>query len=139
MSIFGQLADKSWATQGVVGEINDRSRGSGPAAKTMLGFFLAVLTSMFFLFVIGYRMRMAMPDWEPIADPGLLWFNTGLLVLSSMFMQRAKLAAQESKLSAVRNNLSAAGILAAGFLVGQYLAVRQSKEFGPVRHVRYCE
>ncbi|MEJ2138399.1 MAG: cytochrome-c oxidase [Gammaproteobacteria bacterium] len=122
MSIFRQLTEKSWATQGVVGEINDRSRGLGPAAKTMLGFFLAVLTSMFFLFVIGYRMRMAMPDWEPIADPGLLWFNTGLLVLSSLFMQRAKLAAQESKISVVRNNLSVAGVLAAGFLIGQYLA-----------------
>ena len=76
MSIFKQLTDKSWATQGVIGAINDRSRGPAPAAKTGLAFFLAVLTSVFGLFVVGYRLRMAEPDWVPITDPGLLWFNS---------------------------------------------------------------
>ena len=122
MSIFKQLTDKSWATQGVIGAINDRSLGPGPAAKTGLGFFLAVLTSVFGLFVVGYRLRMAEPDWVPIADPGLLWFNTVLLILSSIFMERAKHATAKGQIAAVRNNLTVAGLMTVGFLVGQYLA-----------------
>ena len=109
-------------TQGVIGAINDRSLGPAPAAKTGLGFFLAVLTSVFGLFVVGYRLRMAEPDWVPIADPGLLWFNTALLIFSSVFMERTKHAAVKGHITAVRNNLSVAGMLAIGFLVGQYLA-----------------
>ena len=98
MNIFKQLGEKSWATPGLTGEINDRSRGAGPAAKTMLRFFLAVLSSMFLLFAVGYRMRMAMPDWVAIADPELLWLNTALLIVSSIFMQRARSAANEARI-----------------------------------------
>ena len=122
MSIFRQLTDKSWATQGVVGAINDRSLGPAPAAKTGLAFFLAVLSSMFALFVVGYRLRMAEPDWVPIADPGLLWFNTALLILSSVFMERTRHAVTKGKITSVRNNLTMGGLLAVGFLVGQYMA-----------------
>lgn len=130
MNIFAKLSEKSWATPGEVAEIHDRSRGTGPAARTMLAFFLAVLTSMFFLFVVGYRMRMAMPDWDAIADPELLWLNTALLIVSSLAMQRAKLAAKSGKIGKVRSNLSFAGLAALGFLVGQYLAWGQLNEAG---------
>ena len=130
MSIFAKLGEKSWATPGEINEINDRSRGPAPAAKTMLGFFLAVLTSMFFLFVVGYRLRMSLPDWDAIADPGLLWFNTALLVLSSVFMQRAKLAARDGKIFAIRNSLTIAGALAVGFLAGQYIVWGQIHDAG---------
>jgi cytochrome c oxidase subunit 3 len=130
MNIFKQLGEKSWATPGLTGEINDRSRGVGPAAKTMLRFFLAVLSSMFLLFAVGYRMRMAMPDWVAIADPELLWLNTALLIVSSVFMQRARTAAIEARISGVRNNLTVAGALAVAFLFGQYLAWGQLHNAG---------
>ncbi len=122
MNIFKILGDKSWATPGVVGEINDRSVGPGPTAKTGLRFFLAVLTSMFFLFIVGYRMRMQLADWQPLADPAVLWLNTLLLVLSSFALQRAKNAAERGTIGAVRTNLTAAGILTFTFLFGQYFA-----------------
>lgn len=130
MSIWKELTDKSWATQGVIGQINDRSLGRGPAAKTGLAFFMAVLTSMFFLFVIGYRLRMTEPDWVAIADPMILWLNTALLLFSSIAMQRARNAAQQSAITGLRNNLTVAGALASGFLVGQYLAWRELQELG---------
>lgn len=130
MSIFKQLMDKSWATQGVAGEINDRSLGPGPAAKTGLRFFIMVLTSMFFLFIAGYRLRMAEADWQPIADPMILWLNTGVLVLAGVFMQRARDAAEQGLISRVRNNLTTAGLLTIAFLVGQYLAWQQLSEAG---------
>jgi cytochrome c oxidase subunit 3 len=130
MSIFKQLTDKSWATQGVVGEINDRSLGSDSTAKTGLSFFLAVLTSMFFLFVMGYRFRMAEADWQPIADPAILWLNTAVLILAGFVMQRARNAAQQGLVDKVRSNLTTAGLLTIVFLVGQYLAWQQLSAAG---------
>jgi len=130
MSIFKQLTEKSWATPGVAGDINDGSRESDPAAKTGLSFFLAVLTSMFFLFVMGYRFRMEAADWQPIADPVILWLNTAVLILAGFVMQRARNAAQQGLVDKVRSNLTAAGLLTIVFLVGQYLAWQQLSAAG---------
>lgn len=122
MSLFAKLAEKSWLTPSVAGDADDQSIPAEPAAKTGLAFFIAVLTSMFFLFVVGYRMRMAEPDWVPVSDPQLLWFNTGVLILASIAMQSAKAGAAEGKITRVRNWLSAAGALTIAFLIGQYAA-----------------
>ena len=130
MSIFKQLTEKSWATPGVAGEIPDRNQESDPAAKTGLSFFMAVLTSMFFLFVMGYRFRMEAADWQPIADPAILWLNTAVLMLAGFVMQRARNAAQQGLADKVRNNLTAAGLLTIVFLVGQYLAWQQLSTAG---------
>lgn len=130
MSFFANLLDKSWATQGVVGEINDRSLGIAPAAKTCLNFLMMVLTSMFFLFIVGYRLRMAEADWQPISDPVLLWANTAVLIIAGVLMQRAREAATESKIRQLRNNLTLALLLTAAFLVGQYFAWQQLSAAG---------
>jgi len=89
-----------------------------------------VLTSMFFLFIMGYRFRMEEADWVAIADPGLLWLNTILLILSSVFMQRAKAAADRSSIVEVRNNLTIGGLLGIIFLVCQYMAWRELQAAG---------
>ena len=122
MSLFSKLAEKSWLAPGMPGEFEGRTFQPEPAAKTGLAMFLAVLTSMFFLFVVGYRMRMMQPDWVPIADPGLLWVNTALLIASSVMMQRAKNAAEEGLFAKVRDNLSMAGVFTIAFLIGQLVA-----------------
>jgi cytochrome c oxidase subunit 3 len=121
MNIFKELGDKSWATPGAIGEITERSSGAKPAEKTGLNFFLAVLTSMFGLFLVGYRMRMDLPDWVPLNDPQLLWFNTGLLILSAIAMQLAKNAANRGQIGGVRLHLTLAGVLTVAFLIGQYV------------------
>jgi cytochrome c oxidase subunit 3 len=121
MNIFKELGDKSWATPGAIGEITELNSGPKPAAKTGLNFFLAVLTSMFGLFCVGYRMRMDLPDWVPLNDPQLLWFNTGLLVLSAIAMQLAKNAANKGQIGGVRLHLTSAGVLTVAFLIGQFV------------------
>jgi cytochrome c oxidase subunit 3 len=130
MSIFKQLTEKSWATQGVIGEIHDRSLGPGPAARVGLRFFIMVLTSMFFLFIAGYRLRMQEADWQPIADPSILWLNTALLIAAAIVMQRARIAAEQGSITRIRNNLTAAGVLTIAFLIGQYFAWQQLSEAG---------
>ena len=122
MSLFSKLTEKSWLTPGVVGDVHDHREVQGPAAKTALTMFMAVLTSVFFLFVVGYRMRMAEPDWVPVSDPGLLWVNSAALILASVFMHQAKRAVADGKIKAVQHALTLAGFFSIAFLVGQYTA-----------------
>ena len=76
-----------WAEEGPIGKHHAGGALSIPAAKIGLIVFLAVATSLFSLFVSAYFQRMEYGDWSPLPEPGVLWFNTGLLVLASVFFQ----------------------------------------------------
>jgi len=91
-------------------------------AKIGLWVFLAVITSFFGLFISAYGMRMDVGDWRPLVLPRLLWLNTGMLVLSSVAFQRTRNAAARGDVKAVRTGLAASGLLALGFVVGQFTA-----------------
>ena len=90
----GSQPSPGWKT----GPIDD-SRGafSLPTAKLGLGVFLAVVTVLFMLLIIAYAVRMALEDWRPAPPPRLLWLNTGMLVLSSVAMQWAQIAARRGE------------------------------------------
>jgi cytochrome c oxidase subunit III len=103
---------------------------SGPSidthAKTFaLITFLAVATSLFALFISAYAMRMHMPDWLPMDEPGLLWINSGVLVAASIVYHWTRSAAIKGRTAALKPGLSIAGILTFAFLVGQLVAWRQ--------------
>ena len=57
--------------------------------------------------------------------PALLWFNTGVLVLSSLALQWAHVAARRDDIDGVIVGLCAGGASAVTFLIGQLLAWRQ--------------
>ncbi len=130
MSILGKLAEKSWLTPSAAGDGVDMNTGPEPAAKTALALFIAVLTSIFFLFAVGYRMRMHQPDWEAISDPGLLWINSVALVLASVCMHFARKSALSGDIRGVRYALTLAGALSIAFLVGQFAAWGILRESG---------
>ncbi len=83
---------------------------------------LAVVTSFFGLFISAYNMRMMLADWQPIADPNLLWLNTVLLFLSSAAFQWTRGAAEQGNAARTRLGLVVAGLFAFAFLYGQLLA-----------------
>jgi cytochrome c oxidase subunit 3 len=92
-------------------------------SKTVgLATFLAVATSLFALFVSAYTLRMQMQDWIPLAEPDILWINTGVLVLASIVFQWTRGAAIGDRTSAVRIGLTLSGALTILFLFGQLLA-----------------
>ncbi len=93
-----------------------------PRTKVALGVFLAVVTSLFALFVSAYAIRMEYGDWRPMPEPTLLWVNTGILILSSVFLQMAWNAAKAGNLKTVRFGIAGGGALAVGFIIGQVLA-----------------
>src|SRR5260370_36066911 len=67
------LAAKPWLEEGVAADLREDSTSSLPPAKIGLGVFLAVVGSLFALFISAYSMRMNMVDWRgpPLPQPRL--------------------------------------------------------------------
>jgi heme/copper-type cytochrome/quinol oxidase subunit 3 len=64
------LAAKPWLEEGVTVDLREDSTSSLPPAKLGLGVFLAVVGSLFALFISAYSMRMNMVDWRALPVPG---------------------------------------------------------------------
>ena len=125
-----RLTAKPWLEEGPVTDFPGTDAMSLPAAKLGLGVFLAVAGSLFALFISAYSMRMNMVDWRAMPVPRLLWFNTGVLVLSSVALQWAYVAARRDDIDGVVVGLYTGGISAVVFLVGQLLAWQQLRVSG---------
>jgi hypothetical protein len=125
-----RLTAKPWLEEGSIDDFPGTGAMTLPAAKIGLGVFLAVATSLFALFISAYSMRMNMVDWRALPVPALLWFNTGVLVLSSVALQWAYVAANRNNMDGVIVGLCAGGASAITFLVGQLLAWQQLRDAG---------
>ncbi|RJG43481.1 cytochrome c oxidase subunit 3 [Mesorhizobium sp. DCY119] len=119
-----RLMSKPWLEQGSAGAFPGTESGSMPPAKVGLGVFLAVVGALFALFTSAYFMRMGLSDWRPMPVPKLLWLNTGMLVLSSVALQCALVAARRKDIRMVRLGLITGGLTALAFLIGQLQAWR---------------
>jgi cytochrome c oxidase subunit 3 len=82
-------------------------RASLPAAKIGLGVFLAVVGSLFALFVSAYSMRMQLIDWRSLPCPGCCGSTPGA-DLSSGALQWAQVSAHRND-SGVLTGLLAGG------------------------------
>lgn len=96
-----------------------------PPQAVGLGIFMAVVTSLFALLASAYHMRMKLPDWSHVPLPGLLWFNTALLVLASGALSSACRSLAGGARSALRRDLLGGSLLATAFLAGQWLVWSQ--------------
>ena len=111
-----------WAEEGAIGQHHAGGALSIPAAKIGLLVFLAVATSLFSLFISAYFQRMDYGDWTPLTEPGVLWVNTGLLLLGSVFFQRARNAVIRDQINGVKINLLIGGLFTFAFIAGQLWA-----------------
>ncbi|MFP6809016.1 MAG: cytochrome c oxidase subunit 3 [Pseudomonadales bacterium] len=116
---------KPWLLEGTKLDTRDDIGNIGPSARTALIVFLAVVTSMFSLFISAYFMRMALGDWQAVNEPQLLWFNTVLLILGSISIHWCSRAAASANLSTVRITLLSTGLFTCAFIFFQLLAWRQ--------------
>jgi cytochrome c oxidase subunit 3 len=127
--LVNKLRVRPWEAQALA------PAGSGfdavPPKRIGLWIFLAVITSLFCLFVSAYYMRMGSHaghgggDWAAVSDPPILWLNTLLLILSSVAMQSARAAVTLGQPEQTKSRLLAAGLLTGAFLIGQFFAWRQ--------------
>lgn len=125
-----RIAAKPWLEEGLAGELPGTGALSIPAVKVGLGVFLAVVGALFALFISAYSMRMGMSDWRSVPMPRLLWPNTGMLIMSSVALQWAVVAARRGDEDVVRVSLLAGGFFAVAFLAGQLWVWRQLEESG---------
>ena len=125
-----RLTAKPWLEEGPISDFPGTDTMTWPAAKIGLGVFLAVASALFVLFISAYSMRMAMVDWRALPVPRLLWFNTGVLVLSSVALQWSYMAARRHDGDGAMAGLLAGGASAIIFLAGQLLAWQQLNAAG---------
>ncbi|MET0961286.1 MAG: cytochrome c oxidase subunit 3 [Noviherbaspirillum sp.] len=112
------------------GDGGDDFAGAAPAAgsvrpnpaavaSTALWAFIGVATSLFFLFIASYLMRMQSADWHAIAMPWQLWLSSALLLAASAAMHGASASGRHGNGPAMRALLLAAGLCMLIFLFAQ--------------------
>ena len=99
-------------------------------AKIGLLSFIAVVTSLFALFLSAYMMRMRLGDWRPVEEPDLLWLNTAVLVLASVAFQLTQGAARRGQPVTVKVGLLVGGACTTLFLFGQLMSWQQLNASG---------
>ena len=129
-TVIGRLLRQSLNTQ--PWDANDPAENSpgrgviaAAPAKIALLSFIAVVTSLFALFLSAYLMRMRFGDWRPLVEPNLLWLNSGILVLASVAFQLTRGAVTRGQLLTVKTGLVVGGICTTLFLIGQLIAWQQ--------------
>jgi cytochrome c oxidase subunit III len=127
-----RLAAKPWLEQGIAVDLRGDLGSSVPAAKIGLGVFLAVVGSLFALLISAYSMRTTMVDWRELPLPRLVWFNTGVLVISSVALQWALMAARHDDHEGLIAGLLVGAASAVMFLIGQLVVWQQLNVAGYV-------
>ena len=130
MSWLSKITEKPWEHTGELEALHDSFDNGYSAHRTGLFLFLAVITSLFGLFIITYHTRSQFPDWEVLADPRILWVNTLILVLASVAMHVASKAAKKSQDSLMRIALFGSAVLTLVFVAGQLVAWDQLVDAG---------
>jgi len=135
-----KLSARSWEAGPVATVDLDEPRW--PAKRVGLWIFLAVITSLFGLFVSAYYMRLnghhesgPATDWVALNEPPVLWLNTLLLIAASVAMQAARKSVQGGNVAGSFKGLLVGGLLTLAFLGGQLYAwalVRNSEFFSPL-------
>lgn len=125
MSLWHKLTEKSWlATPGAVETMTANPTTDFASKRIALNFFLVIATVFFSLLVITFLTHSQFPGfqalagepWQPFTDTSRLWFNTSLLLLSSLGMQVALIAARTN-----RARVSLLALLGAVFFALQFL------------------
>ena len=119
MSLFKNVTAKPWERKGVIGGLEPEGAFESPNEKVALSIFLVVASVVFSLFTVGYILRMELPDWRPLSEPTQLWFNTALLVFSSILFQWARNITKNDQEKNSRVAFFGAGAFAILFIVGQ--------------------
>lgn len=132
-----KLTARPWETQLASSHVAAPGEATTPPARIGLWVFLAVITSLFGLFISAYYMRMGRGhgaglthDWSPFPEPPVLWLNTVLLILGSVAMQWARAAVTRGEADRSRVALITGGLLTIAFLFGQLYAWRELRVSG---------
>lgn len=81
---------------------------------------------LFVAFSSAYVYRQGLSfDWQPLQALPVLWFNTAVLLISSLTFELSRRSLRRDHTTPFRAWLSVTAVLGLVFLVGQYVAWRQ--------------
>ena len=121
-AVASRLTAKPWDAREQSGDIG-AIRFS--PARIGLWVFMAVVTSLFSLFLSAYSMRMHHGvGWCHLTMPRIAWLNTLVLVVASVAMQFASVGVARGRRQFAQVSLIVAGVLSIAFLAGQVAAWR---------------
>ena len=131
MSLFNTLSQKPWLPSQERID-NDHSGRSLSSDASRVGFFVLITTiaTLFSLLSVAYIGRMAYGDWRVLPEPAMLWVNTFILFLSSVFFQKAKNFSNHYDFRGARIYLILAGLLTLIFLFGQIAVWKTLVSYG---------
>lgn len=121
MSLFKSLAVKPWERKGIIGGLRPEGAFDTSPEKVGLSYFLVIASVVFSLFMVSYVIRMELPDWQPLSEPGQLWANTLLLILSSVLFQWTRNIVSSDKPRNLMTAFIGAGLFAILFIAGQLM------------------
>jgi cytochrome c oxidase subunit III len=124
------LLTPPWLATGPGQELASPEVRARQRMRLMLAVVVAVVTSLFGLFISAYLIRMDVADWRPMPEPGLLWGNTAVLVLCSVALQWGFVAAKRGDLQTLKTMVLAGGVLSVMFISGQYVVWQQLAKQG---------
>lgn len=117
--------------------LHERAAKSARQAKTGLRLLMAVISSLFFLFIIAFLIRSQLSDWQhlsapwkPMADPWPLWINTAMLLLASVCLQWSRLSVRKDNARRAVEGMLLAGLFSVAFIIGQLLVWKQLHALG---------
>jgi len=90
--------------------------------KFALWLFLSTIVMLFMAFTSAYIVRQAEGNWLEFELPRILWWNSLLLLSSSVSMHWAYISGKRDDLGGVKIGLLITLTLGVAFLVGQYLS-----------------
>lgn len=120
-----RLTAKPWLEAGMTDAYPWTGASTLPPAKIGLRVFMAVVGCLFALLISAYFMRAASSDWEALPVSDLIWFNTAVLIASSLALHGAHLSARRQQMDNLRMALLLGAAFALIFLLGQFLLWRQ--------------
>ena len=139
MNLWQALTEKSWLDTSLPAASRISWLEQEYTSKQIaLGLFLAIVTVVFSLFAVTFLSHSQYPGfealsgqpWRPLEDTSRLWFNTGLLFLSSLLMQLAVWAQRSGRPYYALAGLLGSGFFALQFLVAQWLLWQHLSDMG---------
>lgn len=88
--------------------------------KFAMWLFIVSVIMVFAGLTSAFIVRQSEGNWLDFELPGIFWFTSGIIVLSSIFMHWAYLSAKKDQLDQLKTALSITVVLGMVFLVGQW-------------------
>lgn len=114
--VAGSLAETN-----VAAEIGDRVS----APQLLIWGILATASMLFAGFASAYLVRREGADWQPVTLPRILWFNSAVLLLSSVTVELARSAWHKGRFAVSTQWVRSSSALGVVFLAGQLVAWKQ--------------